>query len=90
MYEETGLNVISLISDFKIIDIDGHVSFIYYLDVEDGIPELVGEEKDYSHPEDWYNPEWFDIAILNQVNVYPIAARLRILEDLKHKKTSPK
>lgn len=90
IYEETGLKVISLISDFKIVDVNGQDSFIYYLKLEDGIPELVGEEKEYSHPDDWYNPEWFDIDILNQTNVYPVAARQRILEDLKHKKTSPK
>lgn len=85
VYEETGLKVTTTHSGFEVTDINGKKVYVYYVDVEAGIPELIGEEKEYSHEADWYNPEWFDISIINQPNVYPVPARIRLLEDLKNK-----
>lgn len=85
IFEETGLSVLSLEKAFEIIDINQHPVHLFFASVEDGTPVLVGEEKDVSCDQDWYNPEWFDVSILNQKNVYPIAARCKLLEDIKTK-----
>ena len=84
VYEETGLKVTNLISNFDIIDVNGQVSHIFYLETEEGEPTLVGEEKDINSELDWYNPEWFDISIIERPNVYPVFARERLIEDLKN------
>ena len=83
VFEETGLKILKVNSEFSFLDVNGKKCHVFYLEIEEGKPTLIGEEKEINNELDWYNPEWFDISIIKQPNVYPVSARQRLLKDLK-------
>lgn len=52
----------------------------YFCDVSDGVPEIIGEEKDKHGPENWYHLEWIELGKLKDIWLVPEAAKAKIIE----------
>src|SRR3989344_2401878 len=70
--EETNLDVKSSKLAFRSVNELNGKSYPFYLcDVTDGIPEIIGEEKDSQSKRNWYHLEWIEMPNVNDLNLVP-------------------
>lgn len=82
--EETGLaasNPRLAFMDIHPIDQKEHP--FYFVDVERDEPKLGGPEAERHSENDWYHPEWVDLAEVQNINLVPVAAKEKLLQIVK-------
>ena len=79
--EETGLDVLKCKLAFMAYNEASKTDQPFYIcEVSDGIPEIIGEEKEKNSPENWYQLEWVKISNLNDIWLVPEKAKTEIID----------
>ena len=79
IWEELSLKITNLGELQPFIHIDGVQECFFECEVEDKEPKLHSSGNEKNTSDDWYNPEWIDIAMAkNFANLYPEPIKLKL------------
>lgn len=79
--EETSLDVLKCEFAFDSYNEASKKDEPFYLcEVSDGVPEIVGEEKDKHSPENWYQLEWVELDRIRDIWLVPDKAKEEIIK----------